>query len=120
MTIPIRLRCGRVAGSRRILLTREQVTAVRRAWRAGLRRDEVARAAGITVSRLTARLRDQLADLPRRGRGKGGGRRREEPIDPTEEEIYGRLTVEIQARWTDEQRAAAWRGIDFSRSDDDR
>lgn len=119
MTIPIRLRSGRVCGSRKILLSREQLASVRKAWRAGLRRDDVARAAGITVSRLTARLKDQLADLPRRGRGKGGGRRGEDN-DPTEEEIYGRLTLEVQARWTDEQRAAAWRGKDFSRSDSDR
>lgn len=119
MTIPIRLRSGRVCGSRKIFLTREQATAVRKAWRAGLRRDDVARAAGITVSRLTARLKDQLVDLPRRGRGVGGGRRSEEN-DPSEEEIYGRLTLEIQSRWTDEQRSAAWRGLDFSRSDDER
>lgn len=119
MTVPIRRKDGRVCGSRKLLLDREQVAAVRRAWRAGLRRDEVARAAGITVSRLTARLKDQLVDLPRRGRGKGGGRRVEE-YEPTEDEIYGRLTLEIQAGWTDEQRAAAWRGIDFSRSDSDR
>jgi hypothetical protein len=117
--MPIRLKDGRVCGSRKLLLSREQEAAVRRAWRAGMRRDEVARAARITVSRLTARLKDQLADLPRRGRGKGGGRRKDD-YEPTEDEIYGRLTLEIQARWTDEERAAAWKGIDFSRSEPDR
>lgn len=105
---------GKMAGSRKQLLSRRQLSAVRRAWAAGLRRDDVARAAGITVARLVSRMADQLANLPRRGRGKGGGRRPAE-TDPTVEEIYGRLTVEIQSCWTDEQREAAWRGGDFNR-----
>lgn len=105
---------GKMAGSSRQLLTRRQLAAVRRAWAAGLRRDEVARAAGITVARLVSRMADQLAGLPRRGRGKGGGRR-PRGADPTPEEIYGRLTLEIQSGWTDEQREAAWRGGDFNR-----
>jgi hypothetical protein len=106
---------GKMAGSRKQLLSLRQLIAVREAWAKGLRRDEVARAAGITVARLVSRMADQLASLPRRGRGKGGGRRPAKQ-DPTPEEIYGRLTLEIQAGWTDEQREAAWRGVDFNRS----
>jgi hypothetical protein len=89
------------------LLTPEQEAAVRAAWASGATRDEAARAAGITVDLLLIRLKDQLADLPRRGRG--GLHRRPTP-DPTEEEIWGRLTAEIQDKWTDEERAAAWNG----------
>ena len=31
------------------------------------------------------------------------------PYEPTVEEIYGRLTLEIQARWTDTERASRGR-----------
>lgn len=98
---------GRLCGSLPTLLNRSQVTVIRRAWRAGWTRDEVARAAGVSVGLIRQRLADQLADLPRRGRGGGGSRRVK---DPTEEEIYGRLTLAIQATWTDEERHAAWMG----------
>ena len=60
---PIRGPDGRVWGSRRQLLTQEQEQAARDAWAAGLRRDHVAAAAGITVARLVARLK--MAELPR-------------------------------------------------------
>lgn len=107
---------GRVCGSRRQLLTPEQEAAVREAWAEGLRRDEVAHAAGITVARLVARLKDQLADLPRRGQGVGGGYRGDEN-DPSEEEIWGRLVLEVQARWSEEERDQRWKGR-FNESDD--
>jgi hypothetical protein len=96
-------------GQRRILLTAAQEAAVRLAWKQGLRRDEIARLTGVSIDTLSARLKDQLSDLKRRGRGRGGGHR---PAgrDPTEDEIWGRLTLEIQARWTDEQREQAARG----------
>lgn len=113
---PIRGPDGRVWGSRRQLLTPEQEAAVRGAWADGLRRDQVAHAAGITVARLVARMKDQLADLPRRGQGVGGGARGEAD-DPSEEEIWGRLVLEVQARWSEEEREQRWKGR-FNDSDD--
>lgn len=101
-------RRGRLSGCVKTLLTREQELAVRRAWRSGATRDEVAAAAGVSVGLIRQRLEDQLRDLPRRGRGRGG--HRGQPRDPTEEEIYGALTAEIQARWTEEERDAKWHG----------
>ncbi len=98
---------GRLAGCLKTLLTRDQERAVRKAWRSGATRDEVAMAAGVSPGLIRQRLADQLADLPRRGRGRGGRRR---SADPTPEEIYGRLTAEIQATWTDEERDAKWQG----------
>jgi hypothetical protein len=98
---------GRLRGSLKTLLTREQEQAVRRAWALGATRDECARVAGVSVGLIRQRLGDQLRDLPRRGRGAGGGRRHG---DPTEEEIYGRLTLLEQAAWTDEERDAKWHG----------
>jgi len=88
-------------------LTRDQIEVVTRAWREGLPRDEVCRLAGITIHVFEARRLDQLKGLKRRRQGVGGSRR---PADPSEEEIWGRLTFEIQAGWTDEERAAAWDG----------
>ena len=113
---PIRGPDGRVWGSRRQLLTQEQEQAARDAWAAGLRRDHVAAAAGITVARLVARLKDQLADLPRRGQGFGGGARGEDD-DPSEEEIWGRLVLEVQSRWSEEERDQRWKGR-FNDSED--
>ena len=87
-------------------LSTDQERTVRQAWADGLPRDEVARLAGVTIHVLEARRRDQLADLPKRRQGSGGGRR---GGDPSEEEI-ARITREIQARWSDEEREQAWRG----------
>jgi hypothetical protein len=89
------------------LLTRQQLAKVRRLWREGVRRDEICRQVGITQHVLEARRRDQLANLRPRKRGQGGSRF---GVDPTEEEIWGRLTAEIQATWTEEERQAAWEG----------
>lgn len=88
-------------------LSDQQLELVRRLWRAGVHRDDICRSAGITLHVFEARRKDQLRDLKRRQQGTGGGRR---SVDPTEEEIYGRLTLEIQERWTDEERQAAWEG----------
>lgn len=91
---------GRLLGSRRKFLTEEQLEVIREAWARGLRRDEVAEAAGITVSRLVARLGDQLAGLPRRGQGFGGGpkRKAERDVDPTDDEIRLRA-AEVRRSW---------------------
>jgi hypothetical protein len=88
-------------------LTDDQLELVRRLWRAGVHRDDICRSAGITLHVFEARRRDQLRDLKRRQQGTGGGRR---SVDPTEEEIWGPLTADIQSRWTDEERQAAWEG----------
>jgi hypothetical protein len=88
-------------------LTPDQIAAVRKAWAAGLPRDQVCLQAGITLHVLEARRLDQLADLPKRRRGVGGARR---PEDPTEDEIWNTITKEIQSGWSDEERQAAWEG----------
>jgi hypothetical protein len=76
-------------------LSPEQVATIRQAWAAGLPRDEVARLAGITIHILEARKADQLADLPKRPRGVGGGRR---GVDPTPDEISDRAAA-VRAAW---------------------
>lgn len=82
--------------SQRRYLSPEQEQQVRQLWAAGASRDEVARAAGVSTDMLIARLKDQLADLPRRGRG---GNRRGASPDPTPDEIL-EATAELRKRWT--------------------
>jgi DNA-binding CsgD family transcriptional regulator len=107
--LPIRARDGtnQFRGSRRNVLTARQIQQVRQAWLAGETQQQIANAIGVSVDTLKARLQDQLASLPKRGRGTGGRRR---PNDPTEEEIYGRLTLLEQQAWSDEERDQRWRG----------
>lgn len=85
-------------------LTREQEHRARRAFEAGMTRDEVARLIGVKVSRLFERLKDQLRDV-RVGRGRRGGRPRKRSADripdPTPEEIAQRA-AEIRSTWTPE------------------
>lgn len=95
---------GQMRGQRRVMLTPAQVKTVIECLAAGMSRDQVARAAGVSINVLERRYRDQLKGLKRRGKGAGGGRRPEPEDDPTPEEIWGRLTKDIQAGWTDEQR----------------
>jgi len=97
-----------LSGSEKMLLTPAQVRAAKAAWANGDSQSEIAMALGVSVDTFRARLRDQLAGLPSRGRGRGGRRRGE---DPTEEEIYGRLTLLEQANWTDEDRDGRWVGM---------
>lgn len=111
---------GQMRGQRRVFLTAKQAAVIRKAWAEGLCRDAIAKLAGVTVDTLSARLRDQLADLPKRGRGVGGGKQAAPLRDPTPEEIWGHLTQEIQSRWTDEERENAWvGGRDFKRPETD-
>lgn len=100
---------GLLNGKRRRLLTPEQVATVRKSWALGDTMERCAWLVGVSVAVLRHRLEDQLADLPRRGRG-AGRKRRPESRDPTPAEIWGRLTLEIQSRWTDEEREARWLG----------
>lgn len=69
---------------RKQFLTREQEAAVRQAYARGATAAEAAFVAGVCVSLIYARLKDQIKDL-RRGQGRGG--RRGKLVDPTPEEI---------------------------------
>jgi DNA-binding CsgD family transcriptional regulator len=90
---------GLLRGSLPALLTPEQERAVRKAWAAGKTQGEIAADLGIGRDRLVARLRDQLADLPRPGRGHRGGRRQP---PPTPEEIHERAAV-LRHGWSPER-----------------
>lgn len=92
------------AGRSKALLSREQEAAARAACSEGCTQAEVAERIGVTIDTLRARLRDQLADLKLPRRVNSGRRSR----DPTEEEIYGRLTLIEQQAWSDEERAERW------------
>lgn len=84
-------------------LAPDQEARARLAFAQGMRRDEVARLIGVSVSRLWMRLQDQLKDV-RVGQGRGGGPRRarhEREPDPTPEEIAERAAA-IRATWTPE------------------
>jgi hypothetical protein len=76
-----------VRPGRKKWLSKVQERIVREAYAKGATSAEAAFVAGITVSVLQARLKDQVKDL-RRGRGRGG--RRGEPVDPTPAEIEER------------------------------
>lgn len=103
----------RLQGSERRLLTATEQRIARKAWGDGETQAQIACRLGLSVDTLRARLQDQLADLPRRGRGAGGRRK---GADPTPEEIYGRLVMLEQAAWTDEDRATRWQGGRFKPS----
>lgn len=66
---------GRICGSAPLYLTAEQEQIIRREWEAGTTAMECARLAGVPCGRIRERLKDQLRDLPRRGRGTGGQKR---------------------------------------------
>jgi len=100
---------GRVYGSPRRLLTGAQEATIRKAWAGGETMQRCAYLAGVSLAVIRPRLEDQLADLPRRGQG-AGRKKRPEAVDPTPEEIWGKLTLEIQSGWTDEEREARWLG----------
>lgn len=102
---------GRVCGSLRRLLTPAQEQAIRQAWAAGATRDECARAAGVSVGIIRQRLADQLADLPRPGRG-GNVRGRSDP--PTPDEIAARA-AELRHNWPIER----WLGFNPEDDGDD-
>jgi hypothetical protein len=83
----------------RKLLSPEQLELARKLWAEGATRDEVCREIGVTVDRFQARLRDQLADLPRRGRGNGW---RGPTADPTPAEIR-MACAEFRKKWPAER-----------------
>lgn len=98
---------GQMRGQRKVLLNADQIKIIIRALRDGLRRDDIAALAGVTVDVLEKRLRDQLKHIKRRGAGVGGGRRPGREPDPTEAQIWGELTAKIRAGWDDQQREQA-------------
>lgn len=98
----------RGGGRRPRMLSPEQIRTARELWRQGTAQAEVAQRIGVTIDTFKARLRDQLADMPARPRRVNSGRR---GCDPTEDEIYGRLTLIEQAAWSDAEREQRWRGI---------
>jgi len=82
-------------------LTPEQITLARSLWLEATPAQVVARELGISYDVLKARLGDQLADLPRRGRGRGSAHNRGAP-DPTPIELRA-ITAAIRKRWPDER-----------------
>ena len=82
-------------------LTPEQLTLARSLWLEGTPAQVVARELGVSYDVLKARMADQLADLPRRGRGYGSHHDRGRP-DPTPLELRA-ITAAIRARWPDER-----------------
>lgn len=97
-------RGGRLCGSAPQLLRPDEERRVRALWREGATQAEIAMAIGIPIDRFRSRLRDQLADLPRRGRGAGGARH---GIVPSRLEIDA-ATAEIRSRWPEDR----WLGRD--------
>ena len=80
---------------KRLPLTATQIATARRLWNDGLPRDAIAAALGISVDTFRARLRDQLADLPKRSRSMNSARR---GIDPTPREIAA-AAARIREAW---------------------
>ena len=89
------------AVAEKLVLTPEQLTLARSLWLEGTPAQVVARELGISYDVLKARLGDQLADLPRRGRGYGSHHDRGRP-DPTPLELRA-ITAAIRKRWPDER-----------------
>jgi len=87
---------------RYLALAPDQEARARLAFAQGMRRDEVARLIGVSVSRLWMRLQDQLKDV-RVGQGRREARRarHEREPDPTPEQIAERAAA-IRATWTPE------------------
>lgn len=112
---PVRFGDGsaRFCGTKPQWLTKSQEKAARAAWKEGATQQEIAAAIGVSVDVFRARRADQLANLPPRAKRHGAGRR---AVDPTPEEIYGRLVFEEQARWSEEEREAKWCGLPSSSS----
>lgn len=89
---------GRLTGTAKTLLTPEQERAARDAFAEGGSRDDMARAAGVTVGLIRERLKDQLADLPKRGRGAPGMARRRGIAMPHPIEIAVECAL-IRQKW---------------------
>lgn len=101
---------GRLRGSTRRRLSRDEVRFVRRSIRDGVLRYEVAELLGVGVRTLYDLIRDQVPEL---GRGRTGPRpghaqrQRDEFPELPVEEIY-RRAAEIRKAWTPEREREAW------------
>ena len=73
-------------------------------WLEGATTRQITEATGVSEQSLEWQRRPTgaLANLPTRNRGMGGGRRSQPPADPTPEQIWGPLTAEIRATWSDD------------------
>jgi hypothetical protein len=80
-------------------LTDDQASKLRTIWQSGLRRDELARAVGLTIDSLLAAKRE--LNLPDLRRGCRGPRRE---VNPTPDEISA-ACLEIQRGWSPEENA---------------
>ncbi len=100
---------GRFLGEKKHLLTKEQLKLVKAQLKEGLRLTDIAQNAGVTINVLRQRFNDQLKRVKRPGQGKNGGQKRDS-TDPSPDEIWNKLTKQIQAGWSDEQRWQAAHG----------
>jgi hypothetical protein len=80
-------------------LTDDQASKLRTIWQSGLRRDELARAVGLTIDSLIAAKRE--LGLPNLRRGCRGPRRE---LNPSPDEISA-ACAEIQRGWSPEETA---------------
>ena len=73
-------------------------------WLDGATTRQITEATGVSEQSLEWQRRagGPLSGLPKRGQGKGGGRRSQPLIDPTPDEIWGPLTAEIRSTWSDD------------------
>jgi hypothetical protein len=102
---------GRFCGSEVIWLTADQEKTIRAAWLAGATQGEISMLADVSIDRLRARLRDQLADLPPRDRRFGSDRR---AAPPTPHEIAARAAM-LRRDWPE----ARWLGREPDEIDQD-
>jgi hypothetical protein len=97
-------------------LTDDQAAKLRTIWQSGLRRDELARAVGLTIDSLLAAKRE--LGLPDLRRGCRGPRRE---VNPTPDEIAA-ACAEIQRGWSPEENACrqGFRPLDTSEAENAR
>ena len=99
------------------MLTDSEVLVVFEMWDAKKTRAEIASELNISITTLDERKKDQLASLPRR-QGMNGGRFERVAgsrisDEPTPEQLadMDRRRLEVQARWTTEERIQRMQGI---------
>lgn len=99
-------------GSVAVPLTPDEESVIREAWADGATQGELSRVSGVSIDRIRARMKDQLADLPSRDRRHGSTRR---TAPPSPAEIAAEAAM-IRADWPESR----WLGChpDEWRSDD--
>ena len=86
---------GRMYGSMVAWLTPEEEGVIRQAWADGATQGEMSWMSGVSIDRIRARMKDQLADLPKRDRRHGYDRR---PEPPSPAEIAAEAAM-LRAAW---------------------